>query len=56
MRRGLVQIATFALIGGATSVLAPTSAQASAPHLAPAAGSGSATVYLVQGVEATTMG
>jgi hypothetical protein len=55
MRRRFVQITTLALIGGATLVLATTPAQGAAPPRAPAAGSGPATVYLIQGVDATTM-
>jgi hypothetical protein len=54
MRRRFVQVAAFALIGGATLVLATTPAQAGAPQRAPAA-AGSGTVYLIQGVDATTM-
>ena len=54
MRRRFVQVTTLALIGGATLVLATTPAQAGVPLRAPAA-TGSATVYLIQGVDATTM-
>ncbi|MEO6412320.1 MAG: DUF4397 domain-containing protein [Pedococcus sp.] len=55
MRRRFVHITTFALIGSATLVLATTPAQGAAAPRAPAPGSGPATVYLIQGVDATTM-
>lgn len=54
MRPRSLQVIALVLMGAAALVLAAAPAQGTAPR-APSASAGSATVYLIQGVDATTM-